>query len=733
MTTLTLNRRAFLKVTALAGGGMVLATYIEPVTEVFGQFGPPTPLLPNAFIKIATDGTVTIMSKNPEIGQGIKNGLPMIIADELGVEWSRVKVEQADLDAKYGAQFAGGSLATPMHWDPLRKTGAAGRQMLIAAAAQTWNVPVSELTASRGEVVHAASGRRAGYGSLASVAVNLPVPDLDTVPLKDPSEYTIIGKTLGGVDNPQIVTGRPLFGIDFRTEGMLYAALEKCPVYRGKVVSANLDEIRREPGVRHAFVIPGTDDLTGLHGGVAIVADYWWAAEAARRKLTVTWDEGEQGQHSSDGYARQAQQLSGRSPTDVLRTDGDVGTALQASGVTTVEAAYSYPFIAHAPLEPQNCTAHFRNGKLEIWAPSQTPDAGRQLVAKVMQIAPEDITIHLLRIGGGFGRRLTNDYMVEAAWIAREAGVPVKLVWTREDDMHHDHYRPGGFHYLKGGVDGAGRLVGWQNHFVTFSHDGQAAPAATIGGGEFPAGFVPHFSFGSSMIPTGVPTGALRAPGSNAYAFVFQSFIDELAHAAGRDPMQFRLDLLAAPRVGQNQPGPFFFDADRMRAVVESVRDRSGWGTRQMPSGRALGTAFHFSHLGYFAEVADVSIDADKRVTVHKVWVVGDVGRQIINPSSAYNQAQGAVIEGLSHLMSYEITFERGRAVQNNFPQHQPVRMRQAPPEIDMHFLLSDNNPTGLGEPSLPPVLPAVANAIFAVNGERLRSLPIARLGYSWA
>jgi isoquinoline 1-oxidoreductase subunit beta len=722
------SRRAFLKASALAGGGLLLRASLPAAAQTaFAGAAAPQPAVLNAYVRIAADDSVTIMSKNPEIGQGIKTMLPMLIAEELDADWARVRVEQAPLDpAEYGRQFAGGSMATPLNWEPLRRVGAAARQMLVAAAAATWQVPASECTTAAGVVQHGPSGRSLAYGALAARAATRRVPELASVKLKDPKDFKIIGHSQRGVDNPRIVRGMPLFGIDVTRPGMLYAVFEKCPVFGGKVVDANSDAIKRLPGVHDAFVVNGTGDPLGLADGVAIVASSWWLANRARARLKITWDEGATATQDSAGYAAKAAELGKAAPMKSLRRDGDASAAF-GHAAHVVEAAYSYPFLPHIPLEPQNCTAEVRDGKVEIWAPTQNPEPGRRLVAATLGIDPGDVTVHMTRCGGGFGRRLRNDFMTEAAAIARTVGKPVKLLWTREDDIRHDFYRPAGFHFLKGGLDGDGRLVAFSDHFVSFAHGERIADAAAMSPNEFPARLVDNLDYGLSTMPLGVPTGPLRAPGSNAFGFVFQSFIDELAHAAGRDPVEFRLALLGAPRVFPDPSGDPLraFDTGRMAAVLRLVADKSGWAKRTaLPSGTGMGVAFYFSHLGYFAEIVQATVAAAGTVKVDKVWVAGDVGSQIINPLNAENQVQGAALDGIGAALGQAVTIERGRVAQGNFDTVLPLRI-DAAPDVEVHFLATPHPPTGLGEPALPPVIPALANAIFAATGKRIRQLPI--------
>ncbi|MFN5582218.1 molybdopterin cofactor-binding domain-containing protein [Gemmatimonas sp.] len=743
------SRRDFLKVTALAGGGILLASYAEPLAalEHLGAAAPLADPALSAFIRITADNIVTITAKNPEIGQGIKTMLPMLIAEELDVDWANVRVEQADFDpTKYPAQVAGGSTATPTNWIPQRRVGAAGRQMILAAAAKEWNVPVAELTTAKGVVSHAASGRSATYGKLAATAATIAPPALDAVPLKDPKQFTIIGKRTKTVNVKEILTGKPIFGLDVTVPGMHYATFAKAPVYAAKVKSANLDAIRKEPGVTHAFVVEGTDNLAGLKAGVAIVGTNWWMVQQARKKLVVEWADHPTSQQSSAGFAAKAKEFFAAAPHRTIRTDGDFDNAVKKA-VKVVEAEYSYPFINHATLEPQNCTARMNaDGTCEMWTTSQTPQGGRTLVASTLGLKDEQVVMHMMRAGGGFGRRLYNEPLAEVAWIAREAKVPVKLIWTREDDMQHDQYRPGGFHKFTGGVDANGKLVAFRNHFATFGQGERFASSADIGPGEYPARFVPNLRMDVSVMPLGVPTGALRAPRSNALSFAFQGFIDECAEAAGKDPIQFRIDMLkqeippAQPLTPQQQAGQM--DAQRVIGILEMVRDVSGWGKTKLPKGTGMGVAFYFSHRGYFAEVVQATVSKAGEVKVDKVWAVGDVGSEIINPNHAEQQVQGAVLDAMAQAYGQEITFTAGKADQGNFSPATTaagsaanfplLRIKQAPPVVEVHWKKTTFAPTGIGEPAMPPLIPALMGAIHQAMGKRVRQLPLSKVDLKW-
>ena len=727
----SMNRRTFLRTSALAGGGLLLTIGHVPealangVVATGGDTGV-GPFTPSAFLRIDADGLVTLIARNPEAGQGMKTTIAMLLAEELEVDLATVRIEQAVGDtARYGRQFLGGSSGTGANWLEMRRAGAMARLLLVSAAAEAWGVPPSDCTAASGQVIHRATGRSLPYGALVARAAALPVPPLDAIRLKDPADYRIIGTRVANVDAPAIVKGARLFGIDVKVPGMRYAVFAKCPVFGGTVVSADLDAIRVMPGIRHVLIAKGGTDPWGLIDGVAIVADSWWYARQAQQKLAVQWTEGRTASQGSAAFAARASELAAQPWTSPLLSHGHAEAALQ-SAARTVEAAYSYPFLYHATLEPMNCTARFTDGRMELWAPTQFPDGAKQIVAKTIGIAESEVTVHQVRMGGAFGRRYIQDFVAEAAWIAKACGEPVKLLWSREDDVQHGFYRPAGFHFLKAGLDAQGQVTAWRNHFVSFGENGKPVFDAGMQGTEFPTRFVPHVSTGMSLMPLGMPTGPLRAPQGNSMAFVMQSFIDELAHAAGIDPLTFRLTLLDRA-IG---PTPDFA-VDRVRGVLELVAEKSGWGTRRMTVGSGMGVAFHYSHRGYFAEVVQVRVTAQKAVTVEQVWVAGDVGRPIVNLSGAEGQVMGAVLEGLGQAMEQEITLEGGRVQQATFREYPVLRLRNAP-RVEVHFLQSDVPPTGLGEPALPPVIPALSNAIFAATGVRVRSLPLVKHGFRW-
>ena len=730
--TMDMSRRAVLKAGALAGGGLALTAAIPLGANA--ATGVDQGAWLNAFVTISPDNIITIVGKNPEIGQGIKTMLPMLIADELDADWAQVRIVQGDTDmAKYGLQLAGGSFATPMNWIPMRQVGAGGRQMLLEAAARRWNVDSATLTTSLGTVTDPASGKSATYGELASEAAGVAVPDLANVPLKDPGDFHIIGRAIGGVDSPKIVRGEPIFGVDVQLPGMVYAAFERPHIFGSRLKSANLEGAKAAPGVIDAFVIEGGDDPAKLTDGVAIISRNWWMANKAREKLEIEWDAGEWASHSSEAYAAEAQKhMAGGKPAEEIVSTGDVDAAL-ASAAQVLDAEYAYPFLAHAAMEPQNCTALMHeDGTMEMWAPSQTPQGGQGEVAQMLGLTPDKVIVHITRMGGGFGRRLTNDYMHQVAAIARKMpGTPVQLIWSREDDVRTDFYRPAGWHRLRAALDENGRMVGYDDHFVTFDLPGagQFNPAM-MGPDEFPAGFVPNLRYAQTKMRTRVPMGALRAPRSNALGFVHQSFLDEVAHAAGKDLPTLLLELVESAEAEPDIPGfagpQRGFNPARLRGVVKKAVEMSPWGSTSLPAGHGLGFGYYYSHQGYFAEVVEVSVSDRGQVQVHNVWVAGDVGAHIINPHGAMNQVQGSIIDGIGQATSLAVKIEGGAAAQSNFHDYPLPRMPMTP-QIHVEFLLTDNPPTGLGEPALPPVVPALANAVFAATGKRVRSLPIDR------
>ncbi|HEX4050990.1 MAG TPA: molybdopterin cofactor-binding domain-containing protein [Steroidobacteraceae bacterium] len=735
-----LSRRAFLTASMVAGGGFMLALSLPRIASAKpsahgAAAAESNGAEINAYVSIAPDGIATIMSKNPEIGQGIRTALPMVIADELDVAWKNVVTEQAPLDPKlYGAQFVGGSLSTPMNWDNHRRVGAAARQMILQAASQTWHVPVSELSTSEGVVHHGGSSRSLSYGALAVKAARLKPPALDSVPLKDPKDYKIIGHFTPGVDGPRVLAGTPIFGIDMKLPDMLYAVYEKAPVFGASAVSANLDEIKALPGIRDAFILHAKDPdarlKLGLVDGVAIVADRWHQANKALDMLQVQWGDSPAASQSTSSFDQQAASLATQAAQKVIHRDGDVEQAF-AGASKIIQASYSYPFLAHIPMEPMNCTAQVKSdGSVEIWAPTQNPGSGRMLVAGTLGVDPDKVTINMTRCGGGFGRRLSNDYMAEAAAISQKTGRPIKLVWNRQQDIQHDIYRPGGYHNFKAALDANGKLIAFRDHFVTFANGEKVAGSADLGADQFPAHYVPNLEYAMSTMQLNAPTGPMRAPGSNALGFAFESFLDEIAFAGKLDPLQLRLDLYGAGPAHLAAPRPLFgvsvpaFQSARAMGVLRLVAEKSGWGKQQLPAGTGMGIAFYFSHYGYFAEVVKASVNARGIPRIHKVWVAADVGRQIINPSGAQNIVQGGVLDGLSQALHGIVSFDAGRIVQANFNTDPLMRMREAPP-VEVHFLLSDNSPTGLGEPALPPAPPALCNALFAATGKRIRKLPI--------
>jgi isoquinoline 1-oxidoreductase beta subunit len=714
------SRREFLKLTGIAGGGLVLGFHL-PAPAATSK----TSL--NAYVQIRADNSIILAAKNPEIGQGVKTSLPMIVADELDVEWAQVQVIQSQINKElYGSQFAGGSRSISTNWKRLREAGATARAMLVQAAAGQWGVAASECHTQSGAVFHPHRPDSFSYGQLANAAMLIPLPAADTLQLKSPDEWRIIGQRITGVDNRAIVTGQPLFGIDQSVPGMKYAVFQKCPATGGKVKKANLEEVRKLPGVTQAFIMEGNGETTELMPGVAIVANSTWAAFSARKQLRVEWNLSEAAGDSWTQWERQARKLATGTGKEVVLDRGEVDSTLRHS-THTHRAFYAYPFVAHAPMEPQNCTAHYQNNSCELWAPTQMPQRAVTAVASVLELPESAITLNQIRAGGGFGRRLMNDYTCEAAAISRRAGVPIKLQWSREDDMAHDFYRVGGFHAFNAGLDDKGRVSAWDNHFITFSEDGKSpSRGGNMRDSEFPLPMIANARLTRTQLPSGIPSGFWRAPGANTIAFALQSFIHELAVAAGRDHLEFLLELMTTPPPGEDI-ALRGLNPERAARVMRVAAEQSGWHDKR-PAGTGLGLAFHFSHRGHIAEVAEVSVDNNRKLTLHRVTVAADVG-PIINASGAENQVEGSVIDGFSTMMGLALSVEDGRVQESNFHEYPLLRMPDAP-RIDISFLPSDYPPTGLGEPALPPLAPAVGNAIYNAIGVRVRELPLVKSGF---
>lgn len=698
------SRRNFMKMAAMAGGGFVLGfNWLESEAAAISTAVPAQTLAFNSYLSISPQGIITILSPNPEVGQGIKTAFPIIVAEELDADWTKVVVEQAPLDTKkFERQVAGGSGSIPHSWKRLRVAGATARQMLVDAAAKRWNVPSSECSTDKGSVLHQASNRRATYGELAAEAAQLPVPT--DVKLKDSKDFKLIGSTVKNVDNPPILTGKPLFGLDFYREGMLFGMMQRPAFgYKAKAIT-NLATLKKMPGIL---------DVMLVNNGVAVVGKSTWQVQKAKSALQVEWEKTDTLENTADHNRILSELLDSPSAT-VRRQDGDVKTAF-ANAAKVVKAEYQCPFLPHSPMEPMNFFAHVRSGangvdSAELVGPTQTPELARNETAKLLGIAPEKVTVELTRMGGGFGRRLKADYVVEAVQVSKLMNAPVKLIWTREDDMTGGSYRPAVRYRFEAALDAQNNLIGYKLRGVGINAGNPTRED------NFPAGSVENLLIDSVEHKSPITTGAWRAPITNFLAFAEQSFLDEVAQAAGKDPVQFRLDLL--DRAKQKPTGAIKYDIDRMRGVIELAADKAGWGKKKDV---AQGFSVYFSHRSYVAQVGEVVVQKGKPV-LQKVYAAADCG-VVINQSGARQQVTGCIVDGIGHAMYGQLTFKDGATEQKNFGEYRLIRMNEIP-NVEVHFVKNDIEPTGLGEPALPPAGAAIANAIFKATGKRLRNQP---------
>lgn len=671
----------------------------------------------NAFLSIAADGVVTIMSPNPEIGQNVKTSMPMIVAEELDVDWQDVVVEQAGLDTqKYRRQLAGGSQSIRQGWRGLRMAGATARRMLLEAAAQEWDVPVSELTTEAGVITHARSGRTMGYGDVASAAAAIPVPE--EVDLKDAADFSIIGTTRKNVDTPKIVKGEPLFGIDFQRDGMLIAMIEHPPAFGMKLKSLDSSAARAMPGIRDVFTInaapEGFDrqwsDVNAFPELVVVLGNSTWEVMKAKRALNIEWEVDTALENTADHVSGMADLLE-NGTADVARRDGNPEEAF-ANAATVIERTYSAPFLAHNTMEPMNFFAHVQADKAELVGPIQTPEFLRKSVASLLGMTEDQISIMMTRMGGGFGRRLYGNFGVEAAAISQKANAPIKLVYTREDDMTQGTYRPAYRVTYRAALNE-------QNELIGFHVRGAGIHGSPVFANRYPAGAVDNYLAENLRLDSNISTGAWRAPRSNFIAGAEQSFLDEVAEAADKDPIAFRLELFE--RAINNPVGTENdYDAERYAGVLRLVRETANWDTPM--DGVYRGVSAYYCHNSYVAQVLDMVVE-DRQPRVEKVWCAVDCGI-VVNPGAAKNQIEGGIVDGIGHAVYSALTFQEGRAEQNNFNGYRLIRNSEAPKEIETHFVQNGIDPTGLGEPSLPPISAAFANAFAKAIGVRLYDQP---------
>jgi isoquinoline 1-oxidoreductase beta subunit len=693
---------------------------------------------PNAFLQIDPDGAVTLMATRPEMGQGVRTALPMMIAEELEVDWKKIRIVQAELDPeKYGEQYVGGSNSMPESWEPMRKAGAAARMMLIQAAAQLWGVSEQSCHAESGEVIHSASGRRLSYGSLVAGARRIPAPK--EIRLKEPKDYKLLGTRVASLDIPEIVTGRIGFGLDTKVANLLHAVIERSPVFGGTIAAVEEREARAVAGVQTVIRIDADalpefgENSPKPASGVAVIADSTWAALKGRKALRVTWNPGAGAGDSTERLREQAMELSKKPPARVKFETGDPDQAL-ARAAKTIEAVYEVPYLAHAPMEPMNCVAHCNGDSCEIWAPTQNPEGARSVAAKVLGIPERRIRIHLVRMGGAFGRRFYADFVAEAVILSKAVAAPVQVFWTREDDMRHGFYRPAGYYVLRAGIDSKGKLTAWTESLINAARgeylhwnlpEGmrEFPAAADLWQYDFPGGLVPNFRISGSALHTRIPRGQWRAVEDSMNVFVYQGFIDEVAHLAGRDPLEYRLELLGSPREMPYDSDPkYTYNTGRLAAVLRLAADKAGWG-KSLPRGWGRGIAGAYCNEAYVAQVAEVEVDAAGSVKVQRVVSAVDCGT-VINLSGAEAQVEGSILYGLSAALWEQITVEQGQVVEGNFNDFPVMRLPDVP-KLEIHFVPSALPPLGMGEPALPPIAPALTNAIFAATGKRLRRLPI--------